>query len=250
MGRWICSKGLQSLVFSPPPSFLPTLDFRVRSLLLCMSCNGDFFSLSGLLSLQSVCVVEPNYTLISRPPSFICILWLIVEGGIRADESEGVRVLTDSHKLMHLRSQMICKHSSWWMTVPKRFWRTSPTLCFVMVSVMNTGLLFSGCLGFAILAGTGVFVCIGICVKSQTRLLNLVIAEAVHTTAPTVCSFWLPVGILKIHLSQAILRYFYSTDQFLSMLRLCHSWFPCIGIHSHVGGAALSEALSAFSKTG
>ncbi len=37
-------------------------------------------------------------------------------------------------------------------------------LCFVMVSVMNTGLLFSGCLSFAILAGTGVFVCIGICV--------------------------------------------------------------------------------------
>jgi hypothetical protein len=31
-----------------------------------------------------------------------------------------------------------------------------------MVSVMNTGLLFSGCLSFAILAGTGVFVCIGI----------------------------------------------------------------------------------------
>jgi len=64
------------------------------------------------------------------------------------------------------------------------------------------------------------------CVKSQTRLLNLVIAEAVHTTAPTVCSFWLPVGISNIHLSQALLRYFYSTDQFLSMLRLCRSWFP------------------------
>ncbi len=113
------------------PSFLPTLDFRVRSLLLCMSCNGVFFSLSGLLSLQSVCVVEPNYTLISRPPSFICILWLTVEGGIRADESEGVRVLTDSHKLMHLRSRLICKHSSWWMTVPRPFWRTS--LCWIQV---------------------------------------------------------------------------------------------------------------------
>jgi hypothetical protein len=99
MGRWICSKGLQSLVFFPP-SFLPTLDFRVRSLLLCMSCNGVFFSLSGLLSLQSVRVAEPNYTLISRPPIFhlhFCEwLWREGSGLMRVREWGCWQILTSS----------------------------------------------------------------------------------------------------------------------------------------------------------
>jgi hypothetical protein len=98
MGRWICSKGLQSLVYFPP-SFLPTLDFRVRSLLLCMSCNGVFSPWVDCF-LCSLCVLRSQITLWSADPhlsfAFCDRLWREGSGLMRVREWGCWQILTSS----------------------------------------------------------------------------------------------------------------------------------------------------------